>query len=150
MAFVKTTWNDDALPDMTAAQLNRQEQGIADAHAWIADPWHYVGTAGEPQFIAPWVNYGASFEKAAFRFILPGVVVFKGTVKSGNYSSLIFTLPASHRPLAERRLTVNCHDGATRRVALLYVNAAGGVYAYSETGVASPVAEFDMEAIMAI
>lgn len=33
MTFVKTTWNDDALPDLTAAQLNRMEQGIADAHA---------------------------------------------------------------------------------------------------------------------
>lgn len=32
MAFVKTTWNDDALPDIRAAQLNRIEQGIADLH----------------------------------------------------------------------------------------------------------------------
>jgi hypothetical protein len=33
MAFVKTTWNDDNLPDIDAAQLNRIEKGIADAHA---------------------------------------------------------------------------------------------------------------------
>lgn len=38
MTFVKTLWNDDALPDMTAAQLNRQEQGIADAHSGVAIP----------------------------------------------------------------------------------------------------------------
>lgn len=33
MAFVKTTWVDDGSPDLTAAQLNRIEQGIADAHS---------------------------------------------------------------------------------------------------------------------
>lgn len=32
MAYVKTTWNDDALPDLTAAQLNRMEKGIGDVH----------------------------------------------------------------------------------------------------------------------
>jgi hypothetical protein len=32
MAFVKTTWVDDQAPDMTAAQLNRLEKGIADLH----------------------------------------------------------------------------------------------------------------------
>jgi hypothetical protein len=31
VAFTKTAWNDNALPALTAAQLNRMEQGIADA-----------------------------------------------------------------------------------------------------------------------
>lgn len=38
MAFVKTAWLDDASPDITADQLNRMEQGIADAHGGQASP----------------------------------------------------------------------------------------------------------------
>jgi hypothetical protein len=37
MAFVKTTWSDNALPAITAAQLNRIETGIGDAHAGTKD-----------------------------------------------------------------------------------------------------------------
>lgn len=36
MAFVKTTWVDNALPALTATQLNRIEQGIADAHTMLS------------------------------------------------------------------------------------------------------------------
>jgi hypothetical protein len=48
MAYVKTTWIDDTLPDITAAQLNRIEQGIADAHTGLAAvvpvvKWLFVG-----------------------------------------------------------------------------------------------------------
>lgn len=32
MPFTKTTWVDDSAPDITATQLNRIEQGVADAH----------------------------------------------------------------------------------------------------------------------
>lgn len=37
MAFAKTTWVDGSAPAITAAQLNRVEQGIADAHAGNID-----------------------------------------------------------------------------------------------------------------
>jgi hypothetical protein len=36
MAFVKTTWVDRQVPKISAAQLNRIEQGIADAHTALA------------------------------------------------------------------------------------------------------------------
>lgn len=36
MTFIKTTWNDRTVPRMNAAQLNRMEQGIADAHGGLA------------------------------------------------------------------------------------------------------------------
>lgn len=37
MAFTKTTWVEGAEPAITAAQLNRIEQGIDDAHAGEVD-----------------------------------------------------------------------------------------------------------------
>lgn len=38
MAYTKTTWVNDSEPAINAANLNKIEQGIADAHAIIAEP----------------------------------------------------------------------------------------------------------------
>lgn len=57
MTFAKTTWVDDDAPDITAAQLNRMEQGIGDAHVGAAVPFVTALPAGpvdgqEVSFIA--------------------------------------------------------------------------------------------------
>ena len=44
MAYTKTEWVNDSKPAINAANLNKIEQGIADAHAIVAEP----GTQGEP------------------------------------------------------------------------------------------------------
>ena len=38
MAYTKTTWVNDSKPAINAANLNKIEQGIADAHAVVAEP----------------------------------------------------------------------------------------------------------------
>ena len=38
MAYTKTTWVNDSKPAINAANLNKIEQGIADAHAVVAKP----------------------------------------------------------------------------------------------------------------
>ena len=38
MAYTKTTWVNDSEPAINAANLNKIEQGIADAHAIVAEP----------------------------------------------------------------------------------------------------------------
>ena len=38
MAYTKTTWVNDSKPAINAANLNKIEQGIADAHAIVAEP----------------------------------------------------------------------------------------------------------------
>lgn len=63
MAFVKTTWTDGAAPAVSAAQLNRIEQGIADAHAFAS----YVednsdSAAGEDAFINGNLTYSAVYK----------------------------------------------------------------------------------------
>ena len=44
MAYTKTEWVNDSKPAINAANLNKIEQGIADAHAIVAEP----GPQGEP------------------------------------------------------------------------------------------------------
>ena len=38
MAYTKTAWVNDSKPAINAANLNKIEQGIADAHAIVAEP----------------------------------------------------------------------------------------------------------------
>ena len=38
MAYTKTEWVNDSKPAINAANLNKIEQGIADAHAIVAEP----------------------------------------------------------------------------------------------------------------
>lgn len=44
MAYIKTEWVNDSEPAINAANLNKIEKGIADAHAIVAEP----GPQGEP------------------------------------------------------------------------------------------------------
>src|SRR5699024_4449771 len=56
MAYTKTTWVNDSKPAINAANLNKIEQGIADAHAVVAEtgpkgdagPQGPKGDKGEP------------------------------------------------------------------------------------------------------
>ena len=38
MAYTKTEWVNDSKPAISAENLNKIEQGIADAHAIVAEP----------------------------------------------------------------------------------------------------------------
>ena len=38
MAYTKTTWVNDSKPAINAANLNKIEEGIADAHVIVAEP----------------------------------------------------------------------------------------------------------------
>ena len=55
MAYTKTTWVNDSKPAISAENLNKIEQGIADAHAIVAEPGP-KGDKGDP---------GAKGDKAA-------------------------------------------------------------------------------------
>ena len=47
MAYTKTKWVNDSEPAINAANLNKIEQGIADAHAIVAEPGP-KGDKGDP------------------------------------------------------------------------------------------------------
>ena len=47
MAYTKTEWVNDSEPAINAANLNKIEQGIADAHAIVAEPGPQVPAGPE-------------------------------------------------------------------------------------------------------
>lgn len=61
-----------------------------------------TGVVTAPTFIAPtllnsWVNFGAPTQNAGYT-LHQGMVILRGTVKSGTVGSPIFTLPVGYRP----------------------------------------------------
>lgn len=65
------------------------------------EPWKVIGAAGQPAFQGAWVNFGGAYYTAAFRKLASGLVVLRGTIKSGaGAGAVIFTLPAGYRPAA--------------------------------------------------
>lgn len=68
--------------------------------------WHYVGAAGEPAFVSPWVNYDTNqFMGARFRRE-SGSVRIEGLVKNGTANGVVFTLPVGFRPTNRLVFTV--------------------------------------------
>ena len=62
MAYTKTTWVNDSEPAINAANLNKIEQGIADAHAIVAEPGP-KGDKGDPGAKGDKGNPGAKGDK---------------------------------------------------------------------------------------
>ena len=62
MAYTKTTWVNDSKPAINAANLNKIEQGIADAHAIVAEPGP-KGDKGDPGAKGDKGNPGAKGDK---------------------------------------------------------------------------------------
>ena len=65
MAYTKTKWVNDSEPAINAANLNKIEQGIADAHAIVAEPGPKgdKGDPGEPGSKGDKGNPGAKGDK---------------------------------------------------------------------------------------
>lgn len=73
------------------------------------EPWHEIGSAGNPAFNASWGNVGGAEETAAFRKAVDGQVWLKGYLTAnggplqGNGTGA-FSLPAGYRPKVQQRL----------------------------------------------
>ena len=103
------------------------------------EPWHYVGTAGEPAFASGWVNFGGGYANVGYRKTPDGKVQVQGMVKSG-IANLVFVLPAGYRPAANVLLPTTANGtGATADInAYIYVEPGGNVYAYPADNTARP------------
>src|SRR4051812_16664738 len=104
MAYVKTAWVDRNPPRISAAQLNRMEQGIADANDLVAAPtippaWQVINPAGQaaPAFQNGWANFDA--QRVGRFYKHNGRTYLEGIVASGPIGSAIFTLPVGYRPV---------------------------------------------------
>ena len=103
MAYTKTTWVNDSKPAINAANLNKIEQGIADAHAVVAEPGPQgpegpagpKGDAGEP---GPAGAKGAKGDKGE-----PGAAGAKGDKGDPGF-------PTEEQRSEERRVGKECRS----------------------------------------
>lgn len=109
-------------------------RGGADA---INGRWHYVGGTGEPAFQNSWTNTGGTY--GALRFGKnDDELVIHGNVTGGTSGTVVFTLPADHRPeedwLSNDGVTI---DGGLAQVSVV---ASTGTVTLTEiaTGGGSP------------
>jgi hypothetical protein len=72
-------------------------RAVTAAKLATSEPYHEVGTAGEPGFQSGWPNASSVFSSAAFYRDPLGVVHLKGFIQ-GSSVSLAFTLPPGYRP----------------------------------------------------
>jgi hypothetical protein len=102
-----------------------------------ASDWHYIGDPGEPAFQNGWVNYDtashndATYQHAAYRRDVNGIIHLTGLVKNGTIGLPIFTLSGTNCPWFYQALPV-ISNNALARLTVQYVTPTCGVWA--ETG----------------
>jgi hypothetical protein len=74
--------------------------------AIFPEPFHIVGTPGEPPFENGWTNVGGGRTTVGFYIDTTNVVHLKGSLTGGGSGSTAFTLPAGYRPAARLLLPV--------------------------------------------
>lgn len=110
------------LADAVDAALDDQDERLDTVEAAIADSGWIA-----PTLLNSWVNFGSTFDTAAYRKI--GEVVYvRGLIKSGTTTSgtTIFTLPSGYRPSATRKAIVIVSGGSS---VPLDIDSAGNVKA---------------------
>lgn len=101
----------------------------ASVAAQPLDPWHVVGSAGEPVFSGGWVAYSVG-ATPRFRKYPDGRVRLVGAVKTGASGSTAFALPPGYRPTMDINYPV-LMSGGTGYV-VIYAN--GNVIPFWGTG----------------
>ncbi len=83
-----------------------------------AEPWHIVGTVGEPAFQNSWVNTALGVTPLSLRYRkdVAGVVHVAGQIKDGTVSPTIgsgavFILPVGYRPTGDRLFSAVTTNG---------------------------------------
>ena len=108
-----------------AGVLTAAQGGIA---AGALEGWHEIGATSEPAFGGTpslWVNYDTTEASAAFRKTPTGLVVLKGTIKSGTLNTNAFILPAGYRPA--KNLNFAALSALTNAVGRVVVVSDGSV-----------------------
>jgi hypothetical protein len=87
MAKLKTQFND--LVDASSIEAEIATKANKTQEAFIA-----------PTLLNSWVNYGSGFMNAGYMKDEFGFVHIRGTLKSGTFNNVAFTLPVGYRPNA--------------------------------------------------
>ena len=117
-----TTWTDLTGVDFDTESVS----SVTSVVAQPLEPWHTVGSTGEPALLNSYVNTPGQ-TPVGFRKDPFGRVHIKGTVRTGTNNTSVFTLPVGYRPPASRYYTCLGDAGAAGN--FVYVNTAGDVVA---------------------
>lgn len=118
---VRVAMDASAVTAAVAPVLDATQGGIA---AGSLEGWHEIGATSEPAFENSWVNFGGVYPTCAFRKLATGLVVIKGSAKSGTSASTIFTLPVGYRPGATHSIaSIDGSNGLSR----IWVTSAGAM-----------------------
>jgi hypothetical protein len=88
----------------------------------------YVGATGQPAFQNGWVNYGDTFQPAAFYKDNQGIVHFEGMLKSGTIGTVIFTLPTGYIPARYKYFCCATNNGSGSVIGEIVVYPNGEVH----------------------
>jgi hypothetical protein len=94
---------------LTGKQINASTLGTVPAAQTAnsltpAEPWHVVGTPGEPAFQNSWKSDPIQGQTVAFYKDQVGVVHLRGTAVGGTPTKTIFVLPPGFRPVPGKLL----------------------------------------------
>jgi hypothetical protein len=116
-----------------------KNHSLTGADLKAPEPYHEIGSAGEPGFKNGAENFGEGFSTAAFFIDHEGIVHLRGTV-TATRDTVIFTLPSRYRPSQELFISTV----ATVSAARLFIHPNGDV----EVGGAVPtVANYALDGI---
>jgi hypothetical protein len=76
----------------------REQMAVFLVKAIFPEPFHIVGTPGEPPFENGWTNFGGGRTTVGFYIDSANVVHLKGSLTGGVGGTTAFTLPAGYRP----------------------------------------------------
>jgi hypothetical protein len=118
--------------------VTRQQMAVFLVKGIFPEPFHIVGTVGEPPFQNGWMNFGSNTATVGFYMDTVNVVHLKGTMTGGGTSTVAFTLPPGYRPSAT--LEMPAAHGNASKVIVLTIESNGDVRAFCEGGCDSFVA----------
>jgi hypothetical protein len=81
-----------------------------------------------PILLNSWVNYGSSYQDAAFYKDPFGYVHIIGLIKNGTINTVAFTLPVGYRPVYNVVAATRCYNGVTYFDAHMDINTNGDVF----------------------
>jgi hypothetical protein len=112
--------------------VTRQQMAVFLVKGIFPEPFHIVGTAGEPAFQNGWMNFGGGRATVGFYMDTANVVHLKGALTGGGNSTVAFTLPPGYRPSAT--LTVPAADASSvSKVMVLTIDSSGAVKVFCES-----------------
>jgi hypothetical protein len=135
---------DDSANDRTVVTIN-------PGGAVTMDPWHTVGSAGEPAFVNGYANYDtATYPACAYRKDPLGKVQLRGLLLTGTTNGTAFVLPVGYRPSKQMLFISQASSPGQCRVDIYTSGAVFVSGMVASSWVSLDMIEFDTDTVTAM